>query len=44
VLQTQVQIYRKTGNMAEAARLEQRAEEIRVRKRVTYAPIARVAN
>ena len=44
VLETQVQLHRKTGNMAEAARLEQRAEEIRVRKRVAYAPIARATN
>ena len=40
VLETQVQLNRKTGNMTEAARLEQRVEEIRVRNRVTYAPIA----
>jgi tetratricopeptide (TPR) repeat protein len=44
VLETQVQLYRETGDMAEAARLEQRAEEIRVRKRAAYAPIARAAN
>jgi len=41
VLETQVQLNRETGNMTEAARLEQRAEEIRVRKRVVYAPIAK---
>jgi tetratricopeptide (TPR) repeat protein len=44
VLETQIQLYRKTGNMTEAARLEQRAEEIRVRRRVAYAPIARAVN
>jgi len=41
VLENQVQLNRKSGNMTEAARLEQRAEEIRMRKRVVYAPIAR---
>jgi tetratricopeptide (TPR) repeat protein len=41
VLENQVQLNRKTGNMTEAARLEQRAEEIRMRRRVVYAPIAR---
>jgi len=44
VLETQIQIHRETGNMTEAARLEQRAEEIRARKRVAFAPIARAAN
>jgi tetratricopeptide (TPR) repeat protein len=44
VLETQIQLYRETGNMTEAARLEQRAEEIRVRKKVAYAPIARATN
>ncbi len=44
VLETQVQLNRETGNMTEAARLEQRAEEIRVRKRVAYAPIAQATN
>jgi hypothetical protein len=43
VLETLVQLHRKTGNMAEAARLQQRAEEIRVRMRVAYAPIAKAA-
>jgi len=42
VLETQVQLNRETGNMTEAAKLQQRAEEIRVRNRVTYAPIAQV--
>ncbi len=41
VLETQVQLNRETGNITEAARLEQRAAEIRVRKRVAYAPIAK---
>ena len=41
VLETQVHLNRETGNMTEAARLEQRAEEIRARKRMAYAPIAR---
>ena len=40
VLETQVQLNRETGNMMEAAKLQQRAEEIRVRNRVIYAPIA----
>jgi tetratricopeptide (TPR) repeat protein len=44
VLETQSQLHRETGNMTEAARLEQRAEEIRVRKRVAYAPIAQATN
>jgi hypothetical protein len=44
VLETQIQLHRETGNMTEAARLEQRAEEIRVRRRVAYIPIARAAN
>ena len=44
VLQTQIQIHREAGNMKEAARLQQRAEEIRVRKKVAYAPIARATN
>jgi tetratricopeptide (TPR) repeat protein len=42
VLQTQIRLNRETGNMTEAARLEQRAEEIRVRNKVVYAPIAKV--
>ena len=41
VLETLVQLHRKTGNMTEVVRLEQRVEEIRVHKRVTYAPIAK---
>ena len=40
VLETQVQLNRETGNMTEAAKLQQRAEEIRVHNRVIYAPIA----
>ena len=44
VLETQSQLHRETGNMTEAARLEQRVEEIRVRKRAVYAPVARAAN
>ena len=44
ILETQIQLHRETGNTSEAARLEQRAEEIRVRKRVAYAPIARATN
>jgi tetratricopeptide (TPR) repeat protein len=41
VLETLVQLHRETGNMAEVAALEQRVEEIRVRKLVSYAPIAK---
>lgn len=41
VLETLVQLNRKTGNMTEIVRLEQRAEEMRVHKRVAYAPIAK---
>ena len=41
VLETLVQLHRKTGNMTEVVRLEQRVEEIRVHKRVAYAPIAK---
>jgi hypothetical protein len=41
VLETLVQLHRETGNMAEVAGLEQRVSEIRVRKRVAYAPIAK---
>ena len=41
VLETLVQLHRKTGNMTEVAKLEQRVEEIRVHKRVAYAPIAK---
>ncbi|HUT45826.1 MAG TPA: tetratricopeptide repeat protein [Sedimentisphaerales bacterium] len=41
VLETLVQLHRKTGNMTEVARLEQRVEEIRVHKRVAYAPVAK---
>jgi tetratricopeptide (TPR) repeat protein len=41
VLETQVQLNRKTGNMTDAARLEQRAEEIRVRQKAVYAPVAK---
>ena len=44
VLETQIQLHCKTGNIAEATRLEQRAEEIRARKRVIYTPIAKAAN
>jgi hypothetical protein len=33
---------RETGNIMEAARLQQRAEDIRMRNKVTYAPIAQV--
>jgi hypothetical protein len=40
VLETQVQLNRETGNITEAARLQQRAEDIRMRNKVTYAPIA----
>ena len=38
VLETLVQLHRKTGNMTEVARLQQRVEEIRIHKRVAYAP------
>jgi len=41
VLDTQIRLNRKTGNTAEATRLEQRAEEIRMRQRVAYAPVAK---
>ena len=41
VLETLVQLHSKTGNMTEVVRLEQRVEEIRVHKRVAYAPIAK---
>jgi hypothetical protein len=41
VLETQVQLNRETGNMTDAARLEQRAEDIRMRNKVAYAPIAK---
>jgi tetratricopeptide (TPR) repeat protein len=41
VLETLVQLHRETGNMAEVAALEQRVEEIRVRKLVSYTPIAK---
>ncbi len=44
VLETQSQLHRETGNIAEAARLEQRVEEIRVRNKAVYAPIARAAD
>jgi tetratricopeptide (TPR) repeat protein len=40
VLVTQVQLNRQIGNMTDAARLEQRLEEIRTHKRAAYAPIA----
>jgi tetratricopeptide (TPR) repeat protein len=41
VLDTQIRLNRKIGNTAEAARLEQRAEEIRMRQRLSYAPVAK---
>jgi tetratricopeptide (TPR) repeat protein len=41
VLETLVQVHRKNGNMTEVVRLEQRVEEIRVHKRLAYAPIAK---
>ena len=41
VLETLVQVHRKTGNMTEVVRLEQRVEEIRVYRRIAYAPIAK---
>ncbi len=41
VLETLVQVHRKNGNMTEVVRLEQRVEEIRVHKRIAYAPIAK---
>ena len=41
VLETLVQLHRKTGNMTEVVKLEQRVEEIRVHKRVAYAPVAK---
>jgi len=41
VLETLVQLHRKAGNMTEVVKLEQRAEEIRVHKRVAFAPIAK---
>ncbi len=40
VLNTLVQVYRKTGNTAEVAKLERRVEEIRMRKQVAYVPLA----
>jgi hypothetical protein len=40
VLNTLVQVYRKTGNTAEIAKLERRLEEIHVRKQVAYVPLA----
>ncbi|MHC4143291.1 MAG: tetratricopeptide repeat protein [Planctomycetota bacterium] len=41
VLETLVKLHRQSGDMAEAERLEQRIEEIRVSKRVAYAPVAK---
>jgi tetratricopeptide (TPR) repeat protein len=41
VIGTLVQLNRKTGNMAQVVRLEQRVEEIRAHRRVNYAPIAK---
>jgi hypothetical protein len=41
VLETLARLNRKTANVAEAARLEQRVKEIRVPKPVAYAPSAR---
>jgi len=41
VLETLVQLHSKTGNMTEVVKLEQRVEEIRVHKRVAYAPVAK---
>ncbi len=41
VLETLVELHRRTGNMTEVARLEERVEEIRVHKRVAYAPIVK---
>jgi len=43
VLETQVRLNRETGNMMDAARIEQRAEEIRMRQRVVSAPVAKAA-
>ena len=40
-METLVQLHRKTGNTTDVVRLEQRVEEIRVHKRVAYAPIAK---
>jgi tetratricopeptide (TPR) repeat protein len=40
VLATQIQLNRETGNMTDAARLEQQVEEIHTHKRAAYAPIA----
>ena len=41
VLETLVQLHRKTGNMTEVVRLQQRVEEIRMHRRVAYAPVAK---
>jgi tetratricopeptide (TPR) repeat protein len=41
VLETLVQLHRQTGNIAEAAKLQQRAEEIRVRHRAAYTRVAK---
>lgn len=43
VLETLVQLHRKTGDTADAARLQQHAGEIRVRKRVANAPVVKLA-
>lgn len=44
VLETQVQLNLKTGDMTGVAKLEQRIEQIREHKRVAYVPIAQVIN
>jgi tetratricopeptide (TPR) repeat protein len=41
VLETLVQLHRETGNMTEVVRLQQRVEEIRMHRGVTYAPVAK---
>jgi tetratricopeptide (TPR) repeat protein len=40
VLNTLAQVYSKTGNTKEVAKLERRVEEIRVHKQVAYVPLA----
>jgi lipopolysaccharide biosynthesis regulator YciM len=41
VLETLIKLHRMTGDEPKAAQLERRAEQIRVRKRVAFAPTAR---